>query len=319
MSYYPLTFCAFSGSHLSTKPFLIAICKPRASSCQQSLNNQTPTPKPNKNPSILHTPPHTFSSLPTFYRFTLLLNMAFTSLILILFGSFCLILRTQAQAQAPAPSSGAVDLVAILQKGGQYTTLIRLLNDSQQLTQIQSQLKSNSQGFTLFAPTDNAFQNLKSGALNHLSDEQKVQLILYHVTPKYYSLADLLTVSNPVRTQASGSDGSWGLNFTGQGNQVNVSSGVVETQVNNALRQQFPLAVYQVDKVLLPEELFGEKSPAAPSPKSPKSSPETTTVGKAGGAPSPSSEGQKDNGAAERNVGFGVILGVGLICMGALS
>ena len=246
--------------------------------------------------------------------------MAFTSLTLILFSSFCLILRAQAQAQAPAPSSGAVDLVAILQKGGQYTTLIRLLNESQQLTQIQSQLKSNSQGFTLFAPTDNAFQNLKSGALNGLTDEQKVQLVLYHVTPKYYSLSDLLTVSNPVRTQASGSEGSWGLNFTGQGNQVNVSTGVVETQVNNALRQQFPLAVYQVDKVLLPAELFGEKSPAAaPSPKSPKSSPETPSVGKAGGAPSPSGDAQNDNGAAGRNVGFGVILGVGLFCMGVLS
>ncbi|XP_014491708.1 fasciclin-like arabinogalactan protein 9 [Vigna radiata var. radiata] len=246
--------------------------------------------------------------------------MAFSSLTLILFTSFCLILRAQAQAQAPAPSSAALDLVAILQKGGQYTTLLLLLNESQQLTQIQSQLKSNSQGFTLFAPTDNAFQNLKSGALNNLNDEKKVQLILYHVTPKYYSLSDLLTVSNPVRTQASGREGPWGLNFTGQGNQVNVSTGVVETQVNNALRQQFPLAVYQVDKVLLPAELFGAKSPAAaPSPKSPKSSSETPTVGKAGGAPSPSGDAQNENGAAGRNVGFGVILGVGLFCMGVLS
>ncbi|CAJ1956651.1 unnamed protein product [Sphenostylis stenocarpa] len=240
--------------------------------------------------------------------------MAFTSLTFILLSSFCFILQAQAQAQAPAPSSGDVNLTAILVKGGQFTTLIKLLQDTQQLTQIQSQLNSTSQGFTVFAPTDNAFQNLKSGALNGLGEEQKVQLILYHVTPKYYSLSDLLTVSNPVRTQASGREGSWGLNFTGQGNQVNVSTGIVETQLNNALRQQFPLAVYQVDKVLLPEELFGAKSPAAaPSPKSAKSSPEIPSVGKTGGAPSPSG-----NGAAERNVGLGVIVGIGLICMGAL-
>ncbi|KAI9119499.1 hypothetical protein K1719_009375 [Acacia pycnantha] len=71
---------------------------------------------------------------------------------------------------------------------------------------------------------------------NHLTDEEKVQLILYHVTPKYYSLSDLLTVSNLVSTQAFDSDESWGLNFAEQGNQVNVSTGVVET-VNNALRQ----------------------------------------------------------------------------------
>ncbi|XP_027342721.1 fasciclin-like arabinogalactan protein 13 [Abrus precatorius] len=250
--------------------------------------------------------------------------MASTPLTLILFitlSSFLLHLSPQAQAQAPAPSpSGPLNLTAILEKGGQFTTLIRLLQDTQQLTQIQSQLKSNSQGFTLFAPTDNAFQNLKSGAINDLTDEQKVQLILYHVTPKYYSLSDLLTVSNPVRTQASGSDGSWGLNFTGQGNQVNVSSGVVETPINNALREKFPLAVYQVDKVLLPMELFGAKSPSsAPSPKSSKTTPEIPSTAKASGAPSPSGGSQNDNGVAERNVGVGVIFGLGLICMGVLS
>ncbi|KAK7272397.1 hypothetical protein RJT34_28966 [Clitoria ternatea] len=248
--------------------------------------------------------------------------MASTLIVPTLTTLFSLLLLTpQTQAQAPAPSpSGNLNLTGILDKAGQYNTLIRLLKDTQQLTQIQSQLKSNSQGATLFAPTDNAFQNLKPGAINDLTDEQKVQLILYHVAPKYYSLSDFLTVSNPVRTQASGSEGSWGLNFTGQGNQVNVSSGVVETPINNALRQQFPLAVYQVDKVLLPLELFGARSPSsAPSPKASKTTPEKPSTAKEGGASSPS-DSQKDvNGAAGRNVGLGMVVGVGLICMGVLS
>lgn len=246
--------------------------------------------------------------------------MASTPLTLILL-TLTICLRAQAQAQAPAPSpSGSLNLTAILEKGGQYTTLIRLLKETQQLSQIESQLKSNSQGFTLFAPTDNAFMNLKSGALNGLSDDQKVKLILFHVTPKYYSLSDLLTVSNPVRTQATEKEGTWGLNFTGKGQQLNVSTGVVDTPVNNALRQQFPLAVYQVDKVLLPLELFGEnqKSPSAPSPKSSKTSPETPTVAaKAGGAPSPSGD-QKDT-APPRNVALGLVLGLAFFCMGVLS
>ncbi|KAK7290873.1 hypothetical protein RIF29_05618 [Crotalaria pallida] len=233
---------------------------------------------------------------------------------------FLFLLATQTQAQsAPAPApSGPVNLTAILEKGGQFTTLIRLLKETQQIEQIQSQLNSTTQGFTVFAPTDNAFQNLKSGALNGLSDDDKVKLILYHVSPKYYSLSDLLTVSNPVRTQASGSEGSWGLNFTGQGNQVNVSTGVVTTPVNNALRQQFPLAVYQVDKVLLPLELFGAKPPkAAPSPKSSKTTPEIPSPAtSADAAQSPSNS---KNGAAGMNVGLGVVVGLGLICMGALS
>ena len=248
--------------------------------------------------------------------------MASTSLALILLP-FLFLLTPQAQAQAPAPApSGPLNLTAILEKGGQFTTLIRLLKDTQQLTQIQSQLKSNSQGFTVFAPTDNAFQNLPSGALNGLSDDRKVKLILYHIAPKYYSLSDLLTVSNPVRTQASDSEGSWGLNFTGQGNQVNVSTGAVETALNNALRQQFPLAVYQVDKVLWPVELSGAKSPSpAPSPKGSSKGPSDipkSAKDNGSGAASPSGD-QQGNGVAGRNVGLGVVVGLGLICMGVLS
>ena len=244
-----------------------------------------------------------------------------STLILLTLTTF---LIAQAQAQAPAPSpSGAVNLTAILEKGGQYTTLMKLLKDTQQLTQIESQLKSNSQGFTLFAPTDNAFQSLKPGALNKLSDDQKVKLILFHVTPKYYTISDLLTVSNPVRTQATEEEGTWGLNFTGQGgNQVNISTGVVQTQLNNALREKFPLAVYQVDKVLLPLELFGTTktthSSEAPSPKGSKSTPEIPSVGKAGGAPSPHGDKKDTNAANGRNVAFGLVVGLALICIEAL-
>ena len=71
------------------------------------------------------------------------------TLILLILTTF-LMAQTQAQAPAPAPS-GAVNLTAILEKGGQYTTLIKLLKDTQQLTQIESQLKSNSEKYRYHA------------------------------------------------------------------------------------------------------------------------------------------------------------------------
>ncbi|NBH76537.1 hypothetical protein D3Z29_11850, partial [Rodentibacter pneumotropicus] len=59
--------------------------------------------------------------------------------------------------------------------------------------------------------------NLPAGTLNKLTNQQQVQLVLYHICPKYYSLTDLTSVSNPVRTQATGQDGGvFGLNFTGR-------------------------------------------------------------------------------------------------------
>ncbi|KAF3952704.1 hypothetical protein ACB098_06G117600 [Castanea mollissima] len=224
--------------------------------------------------------------------------------------------QTQAQTSAPAPSpSGPLNLTAVLEKNGQYSTLIRLLQETQTDIQIANQLNNSAQGLSVFAPTDNAFNNLPSGTINGLTNQNKVLLLQYHIIPKYYSLTDLLTVSNPVPTQASDQNGNWGLNFTGQGNQVNVSTGINATQINNALRQQPPLAVYQVDKVLLPEELFGARSPAsAPQAKAPSSSLNNSTNTSAPASPS------SGTSAGGRNVvGLGLTLGLGLACMGAFS
>ncbi|KAK8322345.1 hypothetical protein V6Z12_A12G161600 [Gossypium hirsutum] len=106
-------------------------------------------------------------------------------------------------APAPAPS-GPLNFTGILDKNGQYTYFLQLLAQTQVGSQVQTQLKTTTEGFTVFAPTDNAFNNLKPGTVNNLDPQQKVQLVLYHVIPKYYSLNDLQFVSNPVRTQAAG-------------------------------------------------------------------------------------------------------------------
>lgn len=99
-----------------------------------------------------------------------------------------------------------------------------------------------------------------------------------------------------------------------------MSSGVVETAVNNALRQRFPLAVYQVDKVLLPNELFGVKSPA-PAPtatKAGKASPASKGVSSDASSASapPSSSNTDSNGG--RNLGLRLVGGLALFCIGAL-
>ncbi|OVA11101.1 FAS1 domain [Macleaya cordata] len=245
-----------------------------------------------------------------------------SSLVLLALASCLLLISTpdhqvQAQKGAPAPEApGPINLTAILEKGGQFTTLIRLLTATQIGSQITNQLNSSDQGMTLFAPTDNAFNSLKPGTLNGLTTQEQVELVLYHVLPKYYSLVMFQTVSNPVRTQATGQDGgAFGLNFTSAANQVNVSTGMVEVQLNNALRQEFPLAVYEVEKVLLPLDLFGAKPPASPPP--PPSSATKKSPPSSAGGPSSSSSAKDDTSSAGRNMGMGFV-GVVLMFMGAL-
>jgi uncharacterized surface protein with fasciclin (FAS1) repeats len=128
---------------------------------------------------------------------------------------------SNAQPAAPAPGpAGPVNLTAILEKGGQYTSFIRLLKETQLDKQINSQLNNSFNGLTVLAPTDNAFNNLKAGTLNSLSQQEQVALVLYHVLPKYYTSDMFQTVSNPVRTQASGSNGVYTVNITSATNQV---------------------------------------------------------------------------------------------------
>ena len=134
--------------------------------------------------------------------------------------------------------------------------------------QINTQLNNSNQGLTVFAPTDNAFSTLKAGTLNSLTDQQKVQLIQFHVVPNFLSISQFQTVSNPLRTQAGNSNnGEFPLNVTTSGNQVNVSTGIVDATVANTVYTDNQLAVYQVDKVLLPLDIFAPPSPAeAPAP-----------------------------------------------------
>ncbi|KAL8247715.1 hypothetical protein R6Q59_008931 [Mikania micrantha] len=216
---------------------------------------------------------------------------------------------------APAPSpAGPINITAILVGGGQFSSFLLLLNQTRVLDQLPNQLNNSNQGMTLFAPTDNAFLNLASGTLNNLSEEKKVKLVLYHVLPKYYSMEDLNTVSNPVPTQAGGDHGSLGLNFSGRANQVNVSTGVVETQINNALRKDFPFAVYVVDKVLIPLEFTeapapdGSSSPPKGKPANAPSSPAAD-----GGGSSPANNG----GGRMADIGVG-LAGLVLFCMAFL-
>ncbi|KAK9061529.1 hypothetical protein SSX86_018711 [Deinandra increscens subsp. villosa] len=174
-------------------------------------------------------------------------------------------------APAPAPGPPApTNITKILEKASQFTTLIRLFSITKVGDQINTQLNNSEDGMTVFAPTDNAFSALmSSGTLNSLSDQQKDELVQFHVIPSFISTSQFPTLSNPLRTQAGDSTFyNFPLNITTSGNQVNLTTGVVNATVANAIYSDGSLAVYQVDKVLLPMSLFGPHPPAAaPAPE----------------------------------------------------
>lgn len=84
--------------------------------------------------------------------------------------------------------------------------------------------------------------------------------------PKFLTFTTIKTASNPIRTQGNG-DEPYNVNITAQsnGNQFNVSTGVNNVSVTNALNVTAPLAIYSIDEVLLPLDLFGPKTPVTPA------------------------------------------------------
>ncbi|KAF5447164.1 hypothetical protein F2P56_032734, partial [Juglans regia] len=224
-------------------------------------------------------------------------------------------------ADAPTPP-GPPDVTKILQKAGGFTILIRLLKRSAVADQIKGQLNDTKNGFTLFAPTDAAFSNLKSGTLNSLSDEQKIRLIQFHTLPTYYSLANFQTVSNPLRTQAGDTNpGDYPLNVTSVGNQVNISTGLVNASVSGTVYSDNQLAVYQVDKVLLPLDIFVAKPPVpapAPAPTKPKA--KKKTAGSPESSTSATTTSTVVNSDAVKFTGQAVMVSVGVsVFVAALS
>ncbi|CAJ2660656.1 fasciclin-like arabinogalactan protein 11-like [Trifolium pratense] len=189
----------------------------------------------------------------------------------VLFNLTTITSAATATSPAPSPSSAPTDIIRVLKKAGGFTTLIRLLQTTQVATQINAQLLNSNNGLTLFAPNDNSFSTLKPGFLNSLNDQQKNELIQFHELPSFVSISNFDTLSNPVRTQAGDDPERLALNITSSGNSVNLTTGVVNATVGGSVYSDHQLAIYQVDKVLLPRDFFVPKSPPpAPAPEKSK-------------------------------------------------
>ena len=177
---------------------------------------------------------------------------------------------TQAPSGSSSPS-GPADIIAVLTKAGKFTTFIGLLKSSQVDSLINTQLKKPGNGFTVFAPTDSAFSNLKTGTLNSFTDEQKAALTKFHIIPSFLTIGQFQTLSNPVHTSASGDSEEFPLNVIGNGTQVNMTTGLVNTTVDSTAYSDGQLAVYEIPQVLLSQGILNPQAPApAPLPPKPK-------------------------------------------------
>ncbi|KAJ6693381.1 hypothetical protein OIU85_004178 [Salix viminalis] len=150
---------------------------------------------------------------------------------------------TPTQAAAP---NGITNVTKILEKAGHFTIFIRLLRSTQEENHLFSAL---------------------NGTLNTLSDGDKSELVKFHVVPTFLSTSQFQTVSNPLGTWA-GTGSRLPLNVTSYPNSVNITTGLTNTSLSGTVYTDNQLAIYKIEKVLLPKDVFGSKAPA-PAPAAP--------------------------------------------------
>ncbi|XP_055801830.1 fasciclin-like arabinogalactan protein 7 [Solanum dulcamara] len=179
-------------------------------------------------------------------------------------------IQSPAPAPARAPAPQYTNLTELLSVAGPFHTFLEYLVSTKVIDTFQEQANNTEEGITLFVPKDSAFFKLKKPSLSNLTVDQLKSLCLFHALPHYYSLADFKNLSeiSPVSTFAGGE--LYSLNFTYVSETVHLSSGWTNTKVSSAVLATYPVGVYQVDKILLPEAIFGTNIPptqaSAPAP-----------------------------------------------------
>ncbi|XVF31849.1 hypothetical protein REPUB_Repub17cG0029500 [Reevesia pubescens] len=214
---------------------------------------------------------------------------------------------TPTPTPAPAPAPAYVNLTYLLSVAGPFHTFLDYLESTKLIDTFQNQANNTEQGITIFVPKDSAFKGLKKPSLSNLSNGQLKSLILFHALPKYYALADFtdLSAKGPVSTLAGG---QYTLNFTDDSGTVHLDSGWSKTKVTSAVHSTDPVAIYQVEKVLLPEAIFGTDIPPTPAPApAPEISPAADTPSAESNEGGSSPKSSPSNSSSYRIMNLGIL------------
>ncbi|KAG8386020.1 hypothetical protein BUALT_Bualt03G0105600 [Buddleja alternifolia] len=203
------------------------------------------------------------------------------------------------EAEAPAPGPSQMNITALMTAHGCKVFAETLLANPAKQT-FEDNVES---GLTIFCPGDDAMKSFMPKYKN-LTASGKQSLLEFHAIPIYQSLSGLKSSNGLMNTLAT--DGASKYDFTVQndGTEVTIMTKIVTAKIINTLIDEQPVAIYELNKVLMPKELFkGAISPApAPAPEAdaPKSSKKKHRSPPAPAAPSDSPADAPDGDVADQ-------------------
>ncbi|KMZ56595.1 hypothetical protein ZOSMA_93G00590 [Zostera marina] len=232
------------------------------------------------------------------------------------------VVGTTAAAAAPAPITEKTppppsNLTTIMAQKGCKTFANLVSSIPEVLSTFQSDVGG---GLTVFCVKDGAMKSFMPKYKN-LTASGKTSLLLYHGIPVYNSLY-MLKISNGVFNTLATDGTTSNYNFTVQdaGHDVTLKTGLGTATIVSTLFDKTPLAIFAVNNVLQPKELFKlvEAPTPAPAP-APKSKPEQLSAPSSSEAPDADSADQEtadDNAGGSRVMVPTIVVGILLFMVG---
>ncbi|CAL5087845.1 unnamed protein product [Urochloa decumbens] len=247
-----------------TTPAHRAKCTPAATSCSHSPHLLPRARKP-----LRPAPPSAHSTLRPRTMRRLRLADALLPLLVLTTGVAAPTAAAAAAAKAPAaPPPAPPNVTAEMAKGGckAFADLIAASPDAS--STYQSAVEG---GMTVFCPSDDAVKAFLPKYKN-LTADGKAELLLFHAVPVHYSLGALKSNNGPMNTLATdGAAKNFNFTLQNQGDVVTIrtaatSRGGAPARVKSTAVDKDPLAIYVIDAVVQPVELFKPVAAPAPAP-----------------------------------------------------
>ncbi|KAK8711807.1 hypothetical protein V6N13_147070 [Hibiscus sabdariffa] len=172
------------------------------------------------------------------------------------------------EAEAPTAAPSELNLTDIMSKQGckAFAGLLQASGADETFNQ------NIDAGLTVFCPTDKVVSDFMPKYRN-LTAPKKKSLLLYHGIPVYMNMQMLKTNTGTMNTLAT--DGANKFDFTVDNNQevVSLDTTVVTAKITGIVKDEEPLMVLKINKVLLPKEMYKPVEPASgPSADAPADS-----------------------------------------------
>ncbi|MBA0579412.1 fasciclin-like arabinogalactan protein 2 [Gossypium raimondii] len=171
-----------------------------------------------------------------------------------------------AEAEAPTAEPSKLNLTEIMSKQGCKSFADLLISSGADAT-----FNENIDGgLTVFCPTDPVIKDFMPKYKN-LTASKKASLLLYHGVPVYQSMQMLKSNNGIMNTLATDGANKYDFTIQNDGEVVTLETKVMTAKITGTLKDEEPLIVYKINKVLLPRELYKPVEAPAESPKPSKS------------------------------------------------